>query len=87
EMIVVRIAILGAGISGLSCAFRLEQLGFQGEIEIFEEKGGIGVGTVYAEFISEMFHRPLRDILTYLNHKYSLYLRPAQTIYGAINYG
>lgn len=83
----MRVAIIGAGLSGLACACRLEQLGFAGQLDIFEEKGSIEEENVFAEFISELFHRPVRDMLAYLNQKYNLYLQPVQSIYASQHFG
>lgn len=80
-------AICGAGLSGLACAFRLEQLGFNGVIDIYEEREGIGVGNVFAEFASAVFHPPIRDFFEHLSKEYQLHLEPLSTIYSSKNYG
>jgi cation diffusion facilitator CzcD-associated flavoprotein CzcO len=48
--VAMRIAIFGAGISGLSCAFRLEQLGFTGHIDIYVRRPQIGTSFTTDEY-------------------------------------
>lgn len=38
----MRVAIIGAGLSGLSCAHQLETKGFNGQVDIFEERSSLG---------------------------------------------
>ncbi|RXT03834.1 NAD(P)/FAD-dependent oxidoreductase [Ammoniphilus sp. CFH 90114] len=83
----MRVAIYGAGVSGLACAFELERLGFAGEIHLFEEKHGVGVGNLWIEFISELFNRPVVDMFAYLGQHHNLYLSPLHTIEGSFNFG
>lgn len=83
----MKIAILGAGVSGLSCAFRLEQLGFNGEIDIYEERGDIGVGNIWIEYVAELMHRPIENMVSYLATRYQLYLLPLNAITSSINFG
>lgn len=83
----MRIAIIGAGVAGLACAHRLEQIGFNGTIDIFEERREIGSGNIFLEFTAELFHRPLQDIFAYYAERYKLYLQPLNTSYLSLNYG
>ncbi|HEU4963310.1 MAG TPA: NAD(P)/FAD-dependent oxidoreductase [Bacilli bacterium] len=83
----MRIAIIGAGLSGLACAHRLEQLGFDGQVDIFEERQDIGTGNVFLEYAGELFYRPVADIFAHYAEHYKLYLRPLQTIYKSLTYG
>ncbi|WP_134703997.1 NAD(P)-binding protein [Ammoniphilus sp. YIM 78166] len=45
----MKVAIYGAGVSGLACAYQLERLGFTGQIHLYEEKEDIGVGNLWME--------------------------------------
>ena len=83
----MRVAIVGAGLSGLACAFRLEQQGFQGTVDIYEKKSGVGHANIFLEFISELFHRPIDDLFVHLASEYKLYLLPHQTIYNSQSFG
>lgn len=83
----MRIAIIGAGLSGLACAFRLEQQGFNGTLDIYEKKPSVGAGNIFLEFISELFHRPINDLFVHLANEYKLYLLPHQTIYKSQSFG
>jgi len=76
----MKIGIIGAGLSGLVCALRLEQQGFDGSIDIFEKKPAVGSANVFMEFISEMFHRPIPDFFGYLANEYQIYLKPLHTV-------
>lgn len=77
----VKIAIIGAGLAGLSCAYRLEQQDFQGTIDIFEKKPEVGGSNIFLEFVSELFHRPIEDFFSHIAKEYNLYLVPQHTIY------
>lgn len=83
----MKVAIIGAGLGGLSCAYRLEQLGFRGKIDIFEKKKAVGDGNVFMEFLSELFHRPITDFFAYIGEEYKLYLQPLHTIYHSQSFG
>lgn len=82
-----RVAIIGAGSSGMACACRLEQLGFEGRIDIFEKKEGPQQGNIQSTLIAEFINRPIKDPLLYLFDKYGLEVKPAATIYHSINHG
>ncbi|MGO4886313.1 NAD(P)-binding protein [Anaerobacillus sp. MEB173] len=72
-----KIAIVGAGISGTACAYRLEQLGFTGQLDIFDNKEGPFACNTYPELIPEILHRPISDFASYLNDQYGLTIKPA----------
>lgn len=70
----MKVAIMGAGLSGLACAIRLEQMGIYPEI--FEKRGSIGDRFVNGEVLLTIFSRPVRDEISYLADKYQIYLHP-----------
>lgn len=49
----MKVAIMGAGLSGLACAIRLEQLGIYPDI--FEKRGSIGDRFVNGEVLLTIF--------------------------------
>lgn len=70
----MKVAIMGAGLSGLACAIRLEQLGIYPDI--FEKRGSIGDRFVNGEVLLTIFSRPVRDEISYLADQYQIYLHP-----------
>jgi len=77
-VIIMRVAILGAGLSGLSCAFQLEKYGITPIV--FEKKGYIGdsrcTAGIYLNNLSRLFLNPF----SYLNKKYKLELFPLNSL-------
>ncbi|WP_410772045.1 NAD(P)-binding protein [Fontibacillus sp. BL9] len=74
----MKVAIMGAGLSGLACAIRLEQLGVSPDI--FEKRGSVGDRFVNGEVLLTIFSRPVRDEISYLADKYQIYLHPTGNI-------
>ncbi|WP_078553570.1 NAD(P)/FAD-dependent oxidoreductase [Bacillus alkalicellulosilyticus] len=83
----MKVAIIGAGLSGLACAYRLEQQNLEGSIDIFETKSDVGGANIFLEFVSELFHRPIGDLFSHLASEYKMYLLPQHTIYSSITNG
>ncbi|HRS22041.1 MAG TPA: NAD(P)-binding protein, partial [Clostridia bacterium] len=65
----MKVAIMGAGLSGLSCAKYLEDHNI--EPVIFEKRERVGERFPNMEAIIQMVHRPLKDPLIYINKKYN----------------
>jgi flavin-dependent dehydrogenase len=79
----VRIAILGAGLSGLACAHELERLGFAPEI--FERSHYVGNRAPAPEILAQCIHfSPRQDIWRYLREELMLPVQPAHAITGAV---
>lgn len=70
----MKVAILGAGLSGLSCAKYLEDHNI--EPVIFEKRHRVGERFPNMEAVMQLMHRPFKDPLIYLNKKYGLNLLP-----------
>ncbi len=72
------VAILGAGISGLSCAITLEKAGITPEI--FEKRSCPGDRFVNAEAMFSVLNRPSGDTLDTLSEKYGIVLHPIDEV-------
>lgn len=70
----VEIAIMGAGLSGLSCAITLEQNGITPVI--FEKRSRPGDRFVNGEALLSILHRPVKDSLSFLRETYDINLEP-----------
>ncbi|NNG67132.1 NAD(P)/FAD-dependent oxidoreductase [Caldanaerobacter subterraneus] len=73
----LKIAIIGAGISGLSCALALERHGIY--CDIYERKHTIGNLFPFGEIILQIMTRPCKDPLDFFK-KFGLVLRPLNEI-------
>ncbi|MFZ5987541.1 MAG: NAD(P)-binding protein [Bacillota bacterium] len=71
----MKVAILGAGLSGLACAKYLEDNNVVPVI--FEKRHRVGERFPNMEAVIQLVHRPIRDPLIYVNKKYNLNLLPA----------
>jgi digeranylgeranylglycerophospholipid reductase len=79
----LRIAIVGAGLSGLSCAHELERLGFAPTI--FEKNRGVGDGPPRVETMAQFLHiQPRQDIFGYLREELHLPVNPAGAFRRAV---
>ncbi len=70
----MEVAIMGAGIAGLSCAITLEKQGVKPTI--FEKRNCVGDRFVNAEAMFSVFNRPIKDSLVYLADNYNINLKP-----------
>lgn len=74
----MNVAILGAGVSGLSCAVTLEKAGITPEI--YEKRSCPGDRFVNAEAMFSILNRPAGDTLDYLSEKYGINLKPIDEV-------
>jgi flavin-dependent dehydrogenase len=72
------VAIMGAGMSGLSCAITLERHGVQPVI--FEKRSRVGDRFVNGEATFSLLNRPIKDELRYLKEKYDIHLIPTGVV-------
>lgn len=69
----MKVAIMGAGMSGLSCAITLEQHGITPTI--FEKRSCVGDRFINAEAMFSILDRPVKDSLSYLAENYNIKLK------------
>jgi flavin-dependent dehydrogenase len=74
----MRVAIIGAGLSGLSCAIELERHKIRPTI--FEKRAHIGEALNYSVIWPRVVNRPIMDPLKYLRKEYNLDLKPINHI-------
>lgn len=74
----MKVAIMGAGLSGLACAITLERNGV--EPVIFEKRSQVGDRFVYMEALLSIFEHPVQDCIASLSEQFGLYLRPTASI-------
>lgn len=74
----MEVAIMGAGMAGLSCAITLENHGIKPTI--FEKRNRVGDRFVNAEATFSVLNRPIKDDLKYLKEKYNIHLTPTDMI-------
>ncbi len=74
----MKVAIMGAGLSGLSCGIILEREGIIPTI--YEKRSRVGDRFIYGEIMMEVLNRPIEDSLAYLSEKHQIYLQPVSNI-------
>lgn len=80
----MKVAIIGAGLAGLSCAHELERHGIAPVV--YERNSFIGEQHPHASAILEIIHRPVKDVLEYFNKKLCLDLKPLNTVDSIIHH-
>ncbi|MGE5405689.1 MAG: NAD(P)/FAD-dependent oxidoreductase [Candidatus Saccharibacteria bacterium] len=74
----MKVAIIGAGVSGLSCAHELERHGIYPTI--YERKSFIGDIETHVIASLEIISRPIRDWVTYAWENYDLFVTPLNRV-------
>ncbi|MBC2724966.1 NAD(P)-binding protein [Desulfosporosinus sp.] len=69
----MKIAIMGAGLSGLACAITLEKHGVP--FTIFEKRSQVGDRFVNGEALIAALTRPVNDPIAYLSENHGIYLQ------------
>jgi digeranylgeranylglycerophospholipid reductase len=72
--IIIKVAIVGAGIAGLSCAYEFEKHGITPTI--FEKKKRIGEDVDYLTCTLKVFDRIYKDPLKYFKDEFDIELKP-----------
>ncbi|KAJ49460.1 flavin-dependent dehydrogenase [Clostridium tetanomorphum] len=80
----MKVAIMGAGLSGLSCAITLEKNGIKPMI--FEDRLTVGDRFVNCEAIFNILNRPINNCLSYIDNKYEIHLNPISHVKKMIFY-
>jgi flavin-dependent dehydrogenase len=73
-VIKVKVAIIGGGVSGLSCAHELERLGIIPDV--FEQRSRPGELFSHVGAMMELFIRPKTDPIDYLDKQFHIKLKP-----------
>lgn len=73
----MRIAIIGAGITGLACASECERLGVYADL--YERDSTIGWIWPSVSYWPSIFYRETGDIIEYIRKQYGIYLKPIET--------
>ncbi|HHV29228.1 NAD(P)/FAD-dependent oxidoreductase [Acetivibrio mesophilus] len=74
----MKVAIIGGGLSGLSCAYELERHGISPVI--FEKKGYIGDPYSHISALLEIQHRPIKDAIKYIKKNFNLSITPVNSV-------
>lgn len=77
-VIKIKVAIMGAGLSGLSCAIILEQNGINPDI--FENRKQTGDRFVNCEILLSVLSSPLNDAVKYFSENFNIFLKPQSNI-------
>lgn len=74
----MKVAIIGAGVAGLSCAHELERHGISPVI--YERNSYIGDQYSHVSALLEIQHRPIKDALKYFKKEFGINVTPVNTI-------
>jgi flavin-dependent dehydrogenase len=74
----IKVAIMGAGLSGLACAITLEKNGIKPKI--FEKRRQVGDRFVNCEILLSVLTKPIDDSIAYFSENHGINLKPAGNI-------
>lgn len=80
----MKVAIIGAGIAGLSCAHELERYGISPVI--YEKNGFIGEEYPHVGTTLEVVNRPIKDALQYFKNTFGIEIRPLNNVNSIIHH-
>lgn len=78
----MKVAIMGAGLSGLTCAIMLERHGISPTI--FEHRTKVGDRFINGEAFLSLLTRPVNDAFQYFSDEFQLFLKPTSPIQSII---
>ncbi|MDK2806418.1 MAG: hypothetical protein PWQ94_1582 [Thermoanaerobacterium sp.] len=81
----MKVAIIGAGSSGLTVAIRLESYGIKPDI--FERKSKVGDSFNHVAGLLNVINRPINDPLDYLKNNFDINIAPLNTINRIVMHG
>lgn len=81
----MKVAIMGAGLAGLSCSVLLEQYGIIPDI--YEAQYKIGARFSNGEAIMNVLDFPVKDCFRYLENKYKVKLKPINALNSLVIHG
>lgn len=74
----MKIAIMGAGLAGLSCAHELEKHGIRPVV--YERNSYIGDQLTHVSALLEIINRPIKNLIEYMEAEYDIKITPLDTI-------
>lgn len=80
----MKVAIIGGGLSGLSCAHELERHGISPVI--FHRNGYIGDQYSHISVLLEIQHRPIKDAIKYIKKNFDISITPVNTVNTLTHY-
>lgn len=74
----MKVAIIGAGVSGLACAHELERHGVVPDI--FEQRSRSGELFTHCGVLLQIMHRPIKDSIKDIYENYNISIKPLNTV-------
>lgn len=80
----MKVAIIGAGFAGLTCAYELERYGIKPVL--YEKNGFIGEAYEHVTAILNIVHRPMDDPIDYISKNLGMRVTPINSVNRLIHY-